>query len=299
VLNDDDLKKFWDAGLEPVVVPQWKKVPPAGWPAMATSDRQQIANWIADSATTGWDTWGLLTSKSGLLVLDLDMKNGVNGKDGFLELEKVFGVRMSPTWIEKTPSGGYHLYFLQTDPPINSFSAFPSVTTGGVKGVEVIANGGGHGTKITLYGIETCRMPLPLALPEAVATWLKEQTRKAKLKKVREPNPNGDALAKAFEKYNAENPIDIRKRDRTCPFCEHSDCFGLIPGSESFWSCFSADHNGPGRQKDTCWTGDAVDFNAWHDDSDYESSPKQRIQWLVQEGYWTNPNQQDDEDDDE
>lgn len=79
-----------------------------GWPKLATTDLQQIAQW--------WAKWpsaniGIATGEaSGLLVLDIDTKGGSNG---FAELEAFTGCPVEDITAPRysTPSGGQQLWF--------------------------------------------------------------------------------------------------------------------------------------------------------------------------------------------
>lgn len=81
------------------------------WPNIATTDADQLARW--------WRKWpdampALPTGKrSGVAVLDVDMKDG---KDGMATLRSLgFDPdTMSPAMIE-TPSGGQHIYFRHSE----------------------------------------------------------------------------------------------------------------------------------------------------------------------------------------
>ena len=78
---------------------EWK-----GWPETATKDPEKIRAWWEGTdqnigvVTTGW------------LVIDLDMKNDMNGVAAWLELHGGFD-----TFMVRTPSGGYHLYYFGAD----------------------------------------------------------------------------------------------------------------------------------------------------------------------------------------
>lgn len=78
---------------------EWK-----GWPETATTDPEKIRAWWEGTdqnigvVTTGW------------LVIDLDMKDNRNGVAAWLELHGGFD-----TFMVRTPSGGYHLYYAGAD----------------------------------------------------------------------------------------------------------------------------------------------------------------------------------------
>src|SRR5215471_15826881 len=72
----------------------------------SSRDPEQIRAW--------WEFWpqaliGVPTgSISGIVVLDIDRKNGV---DGYLTLEKIGKSSLPETPMAHTPHGGLHLYF--------------------------------------------------------------------------------------------------------------------------------------------------------------------------------------------
>lgn len=86
------------------------------WRERATSDMAQLIEW--------WTTWpdaniGVLTgSASGLLAIDLDVKNDPQGVGGYLSLLAFELARPEIDWSGAvravTPSGGMHIYFRET-----------------------------------------------------------------------------------------------------------------------------------------------------------------------------------------
>lgn len=88
------------------VIPGTKR-PAVKWHDAATTDAEQVATWFtgdhADSLV------GIHTGKSGLVVVDVDRKNG---KDGDAAL-RAAGINPDDhdTLTMQTPSGGYHLYY--------------------------------------------------------------------------------------------------------------------------------------------------------------------------------------------
>lgn len=75
----------------------------------ATSDAEQIRVW--------WQRWptaaiGLPGSSNGLLIVDLDMKDGKNGEADWANLAAPNGWEdLSPGPVSASPSGGWHLFF--------------------------------------------------------------------------------------------------------------------------------------------------------------------------------------------
>ncbi|TWA59258.1 bifunctional DNA primase/polymerase-like protein [Azospirillum brasilense] len=72
----------------------------------ATADEATVTEW--------WTRWpcawiGTPTGQAaGIVVLDIDTKNGVNGWDA---LEEMGVLPLADTWTATTPSGGVHVYF--------------------------------------------------------------------------------------------------------------------------------------------------------------------------------------------
>lgn len=95
------------------LIPGTKRPALKGWKDFATTDTEQIREWwTGDYAGYGV---GIATGAgSGVWVLDIDMKNGLNGFDVFRGLIAEHGgdVEMfTRTMVVATPSGGAHLYF--------------------------------------------------------------------------------------------------------------------------------------------------------------------------------------------
>jgi len=74
----------------------------------ATTDSAKIAEWWSKTPEANI---GLATGKeSGLLVLDIDRKNGIDGEETLKWLESKLG-KLPDTWQQLTPSGGLHYVF--------------------------------------------------------------------------------------------------------------------------------------------------------------------------------------------
>jgi len=74
----------------------------------ASTDPKQIEEWWTTHPNANI---AIATGEmSGLVVLDIDNKNGKDGSSTLLELEKQHGT-LPPTLQQSTPSGGYHLFF--------------------------------------------------------------------------------------------------------------------------------------------------------------------------------------------
>lgn len=102
----------------------------------ATRDRGTIAKW--------WERWrsaniGVQTgANSGIVVLDVDVKNGVPGLESLAELERQHGELV--TLRASTPSGGLHLFFRAPNQAIRNRAGFlPGLDVRGDGGYVVVA----------------------------------------------------------------------------------------------------------------------------------------------------------------
>lgn len=76
--------------------------------ALASRDPAQIEAWWREDARRNV---GLVPGpQSGLVVLDIDVKNGARGLEALAALESTYGP-LPPTRREATPSGGEHIFF--------------------------------------------------------------------------------------------------------------------------------------------------------------------------------------------
>ncbi len=71
----------------------------------ATNDLLEIAAWFDEDPEMNY---GIRTGE-GLLVLDVDVKNGADGEQSLLELLPNFEDRYTRT--NQSPSGGWHLFY--------------------------------------------------------------------------------------------------------------------------------------------------------------------------------------------
>lgn len=95
------------------------------WKEEATTDKEVIQNWFSN---TDYNV-GVRTG-NGLIVIDIDNKNEVNGYESIKSFLKDF----PSTKIVKTPNNGWHMYY-RVDREI-------SCRTGIVKGVDIRGSGG-------------------------------------------------------------------------------------------------------------------------------------------------------------
>ncbi|SCL12951.1 Bifunctional DNA primase/polymerase, N-terminal [Micromonospora nigra] len=90
-------------GLAVFPIPAGARKAPPGWQALVSRDPGPA--WPIDSNV------GVGCRASGIVVLDLDRKNGVDGVAGFAGLLDQQGCSWPVTFTVATPSGGQHLYF--------------------------------------------------------------------------------------------------------------------------------------------------------------------------------------------
>lgn len=102
------------------------------WQNSATTDQDQIRQW--------WGNWpkaniGIVCGKSGLTVVDLDVKDGLDGIDAWDALCVEHGINDN-TRTAKTPSGGLHVYYRSNGHDLHN--------TAGVlaPGIDTRSNGG-------------------------------------------------------------------------------------------------------------------------------------------------------------
>jgi len=96
------------------LVPGSKRPAIEGWKTKATSDLDQIREWWAGGEFTGCPV-GIATGPgSGIWILDIDTKHGINGFEVFRGIASANGASVEEftrTMTVATPSGGAHLYF--------------------------------------------------------------------------------------------------------------------------------------------------------------------------------------------
>jgi hypothetical protein len=96
------------------LVPGTKRPAIEGWKTRATADVATIRAWWAGGEFTGCPV-GIATGPgSGVWILDIDTKHGINGFEVFHDLAKANGAgveEFTRTMTVATPSGGAHLYF--------------------------------------------------------------------------------------------------------------------------------------------------------------------------------------------
>lgn len=96
------------------LVPGTKRPAIEGWKERATNDLDQIGAWWAGGEFTSCPVGIATGAGSGVWILDLDIKNGINGFDTLKTLAAANGSGLEAftgTITVATPSGGAHLYF--------------------------------------------------------------------------------------------------------------------------------------------------------------------------------------------
>lgn len=73
------------------------------WPELATTDESQLRRWWSR-----WPTANVGVETTGLLVLDVDVKNGKPGAESYDTLRLLYG-DMPETYRQRTPTGGQHI----------------------------------------------------------------------------------------------------------------------------------------------------------------------------------------------
>ncbi len=98
------------AGMGWKLFPQDRNKHPCikNWPNQATDDPDQLRDWAKKFPKANF---AVVTGQhSGIIVLDVDVKNDLPGNESFLKLEKQFG--KLPGMRSRTPSGGGHVFFI-------------------------------------------------------------------------------------------------------------------------------------------------------------------------------------------
>ncbi|MCF8503277.1 MAG: bifunctional DNA primase/polymerase [Caulobacter sp.] len=104
----------------------------AGGCHAATIDPEQIAAWWRDAPDAGVAV--ATGAKSGVIVLDVDVKNGIDGTDTLDRLMQEHGA-LDPTWLSITPSGGRHYWFRDSGLGLSNRVAF-------LPGLDLRSDGG-------------------------------------------------------------------------------------------------------------------------------------------------------------
>ncbi|NCC05276.1 MAG: hypothetical protein EOM37_14870 [Proteobacteria bacterium] len=87
------------------------------WTRLASNSEEQVLAWATMYPESNW---AVHCGKSGLAVLDIDVKHGAPGHESLLGLELAHG-DLPATFTVKTPSGGEHRYFTGASRSKNGF----------------------------------------------------------------------------------------------------------------------------------------------------------------------------------
>lgn len=158
-----------------------------------------LQDWTNAATTDPPDEWtevGIATGR-GLVVIDLDVKHGVDGVAVWSAWAEDHGVEWEPTVT--TPSGGQHIYF-RSDKPLRN-------RTGMLPGVDVRAEGG----FVVAYGDVPPLDDLP-ELPDVVAELIGE--RRSGSGSQRHVGPVGIQNAVEREVFELEITPEGRRNDR-------------------------------------------------------------------------------------
>jgi len=80
-----------------------------GWSEWAEkTKRRKITDYAKSNRATNW---GVHTGHSGIVIIDVDVKHGKDGRIALLALCTERGQKLDPTLTVKTPSGGIHYYY--------------------------------------------------------------------------------------------------------------------------------------------------------------------------------------------
>lgn len=162
----DTARYLAEAGF--YVFPVDGKAPRVRWRDESTRDSAQIDEWGARWPDAGV---GIDCGKSGIVVIDLDVKNDIDGVTGWKELTRDAA---PATYYAATPSGGWHLYYRDPEGRYrNSASqAAPGVDVRGVGGYVVAPGSPGYTwhAEIPLSVDDLVVMPAGLIEPSTGAT---------------------------------------------------------------------------------------------------------------------------------
>lgn len=107
-----------------------------GWRQQATTDEKQIRAWAVQFPNC---RWGVECEKSGLFIVDSDLKPGKNGEDSLAFLQAANG-KLPETYTVRTKSGGVHRYFRGAGKNAAN-NLGPALDTRSVGGYAVIPDG--------------------------------------------------------------------------------------------------------------------------------------------------------------
>ena len=242
---------------------------PNGWKD-ATLNMGQIATWFGNREDMGI---GIATGPSGLAVIDIDVKNGVDGYATWEELCATYGYSELPdTPTVYTPSGGQHIYF-KGKVACSAGKLGPGLDVRSIGGYVVAPPSSGY-----TWGSVSLFDEDPLYLPE----WLEALTRIDYTPPVAEGNEreyirDGERhdttvrIAGCLRRLGFGQDAIFRGLTAiTNELCETPCDTQALARRASYaagWQCGSSTH-------DTEKLNDRVDFTAWLNDSN--NNPKRR-----------------------
>jgi hypothetical protein len=172
------------------LVPNTKRPAIEGWKTRATREVDQIRDWWAGGEFTGYPV-GIATGPgSGVWILDIDTKHGINGFEVFRDLARANGAgveEFTQTMTVATPSGGAHLYFrwdetADAEGGVRSDSSGHLATNLDVKGIGGLVKAPGcGGYQVVPHG--GIRRTMIVSAPD----WLVKLTRKPEREERSEP----------------------------------------------------------------------------------------------------------------
>ncbi len=80
------------------------------WAEKSSSNPRQINSWASDFKTTSFGV-ALSKCKENYVVLDIDVKDGIDGNESLTEIPGYSGKELFSTFVVRTPSGGKHFWF--------------------------------------------------------------------------------------------------------------------------------------------------------------------------------------------
>lgn len=141
-----------------------KKPAIKNWLKEATLDPAQIYIWFRSTTPRNI---GIATGE-GLLVIDIDVKGGVDGYETTARMEAKNGEQIPPTFIVATPSGGCHLYFNCPTDKANSIGKLgPGIDSRGHHGYVVAAGSTIDGESYNVIDHDEFRRRIAMAAERA------------------------------------------------------------------------------------------------------------------------------------
>lgn len=155
------------------------------WPEIATTDADVIQGWWSGEFA-GFGVGVATGPESGVWVLDIDVKNGVDGFASLVQLESKrraygFADEITRTMTVSTPSGGAHVYFRWSEGVANSTGSSnrlgPGLDVRGERGYVRAPGWGGY--TVVPRGPEGVRVTARNPAPE----WLVDLAQKRRYEK--------------------------------------------------------------------------------------------------------------------